>query len=55
MFRSVEPVIPFHAYPIAAGAHLGYGCFDGEKWVNCDKNGIPLVRKAYSSKKEGRK
>ena len=44
MIRYLTEVIPFQPYPIAAGAHLGYRCFDGEKWVNCDKYGRPLVR-----------
>ena len=25
----------YHPYPIAAGSHLGYRCFDGKSWHDC--------------------
>ena len=39
MFKQLEDVIPFKAYPKAAGKELGYRCFDGTKWHDCDKTG----------------
>ena len=41
MIWYLKPVIPFHPYPTGGG---GYRCFDGEKWVDCDKDGQPLRR-----------
>ena len=39
MFKKLEEVIPFKAYPKAAGKELGYRCFDGRKWHDCDETG----------------
>lgn len=45
MIRILDPVVPFHPYPIAAGACFGFRCFDGEKWRDCDETGKPIIRK----------
>lgn len=45
MFKKLEEVVPFKAYPKAAGPELGYRCFDGAEWHDCDKDGRPFVRK----------
>lgn len=47
MIKKIEPAIPFHPYPVVSG--YGYRCFDGEKWVDCDKNGKPIIRKDKES------
>lgn len=39
MKKEYKPPIIGRAYPIAAGEHYGYRCFDGKMWHDCDKNG----------------
>lgn len=45
MTQRLSKALPFHPYPIAAGESLGYRCFDGKKWHDCDKNGKILIRR----------
>ena len=45
MFKKLEEVIPFKAYPIAAGPEFGYRCFDGNEWHECDENGRIFERR----------
>lgn len=37
-------VIPFYPYPVVRNPNA-FRCFDGEKWVDCDKTGKPIKRK----------
>ena len=40
MIKHNDPVIPFYPYPVGIGNK--WRCFDGEKWVDCDRFGHPL-------------
>ena len=44
MSENRTPVIPFYPYPVVRNPNR-YQCFDGEKWVYCDKLGNPLKNK----------
>lgn len=46
MKKNLEEVIPFKPYPKAGGSGLGYRCFDGAEWHDCDKDGHPFVRRS---------